>query len=164
MNPVVERALRALAEAGIGGPPPTVAAEEGGTAKVGKEEERSLPEGPRPGESLTEHSRTAEPCLPDAVLTARYPLAILCRATLDANPAASTLSADERRWIAEHVERAVLNWLAHVLKPEPAWDAVCPKGHGIDDGIFARVLVGWACPECEQVFPASECKLVLRSW
>lgn len=97
--------------------------------------------------------------LPDAVLTARHPLATLCQATLDANPATCKLSADERRGIAAHLEAAVLNWLSCVLKPEPAWDAECPKGHRITDGIFAKVLMGWCCGDCGQVYAPNECKL-----
>ncbi len=98
----------------------------------------------------------AEPCLPESVLTARYPLAVLCRTALDSLPAAHKLSADERRCVAEHLEKTVLGWLAHVFKPEYAWEATCPKGHKITDGVFTRCLLGWCCPECEQVFPASE--------
>lgn len=165
---------RRRAEAGIGGSPATVAGEEGGAAKVGAEEGRSLPEVPSPGEPLPEHPRTfgsivpkveratAGPGLPDAVLTARYPLAALCRATLDANPAARDLKPDERRWIAEHLERAVLNWLRLCFEPESAWDATCPRGHRVTEGIFAKVLMGWCCGECRQVYPAGECKLRVR--
>ena len=172
MNTAGEKALRALADAGIGGPPVAVVGEEGGAAKVGMEEGRlpdvpssghrvkeRLQEGPRSGEPFPEHSRTAEPCVPDGVLTARYPLAALCRATLDANPAAGKLTPDGRKWVAEHLEAAVLCWLSHILKPEPAWDAVCPNGHRITEGIFAKALMGWCCAECEQVYPAGDCKL-----
>ena len=49
-----------------------------------------------------------------------------------------------------------------VIREGSTWRANCPKGHRIDDGIFARVLLGWACSECEQVYPASECKLRVR--
>ena len=101
----------------------------------------------------------AEPCLPEVVLTARYPLAVLCRTAVDSLPTTHKLSADERRCVAEHLEKTVLGWLAHVFKPEYAWRATCPKGHQITEGVFARCLLGWCCPECRQVFPASECRL-----
>ena len=155
----LEIVKRCRAEAGIGGAPATLAGEEGGAAKVGTEEGRSFEKAPCPAAHSPEHSRTAEPCVPDAVLTARHPLAALCRATLDANPAASKLSPDGRKWVAEHLEAAVLNWLSHVLKPEPAWDAECPQGHRITEAIFVRTLAGWCCAECEQVYPAGECRL-----
>ena len=161
MNTAVEKALRALADAGIGGSPATVAGEEGGTAKAGTEAERNFREGARPAESSPEVSRTEEASVPDAVLTARYPLAAICKAALDSNPAAGKLSADDRRWLAEHLEAAVLNWLSYVLKPEPAWDAKCPKGHRIIEGIFVKTLAGWCCGECGQVYPAEECRLRL---
>ena len=81
------------------------------------------------------------PDLPEDVILTRHPLASLCRATIDANPAASKLTGVERRWLAEHLESAVLGWLAHVFKPEYAWEATCPKGHQVTDGIFARCLL-----------------------
>lgn len=182
---------RRRAEAGIGGSPATVAGEESGAATNGGDSEgtttkgttgveRSLQESPRPGEPLPGHPRTfgaiepeeaqatAEPRLPDAVLTSRNPLAALGRLALDSLPAASKLNPAERCILADAFESVALQWLSEILKPEDViregstWRANCPKGHRIDDGIFARVLLGWACPECEQVYPASECKLRVR--
>ena len=145
MNTAVEKALRALAEAEIGDFPKALAGEESGAANVGTEGEQAFREESRPGEPLPQHTRMAGPCVPDAVLTSRYPLAEICRATLDANPAACKLSADERRWLAEYLEAAVLNWLRRCFEPERAWDATCPKGHRVAEGIFAKVLMGWCC-------------------
>lgn len=98
--------------------------------------------------------------LPDSVLTARYPLAEICRLTLEGNPEARQLSPNGRLWIAKHLEAAVLCWFAHLQKPEPAWDATCPKGHAVTDGIFVRALMGWVCESCEQVYPGGACRIV----
>jgi hypothetical protein len=172
MDTAVKRALRALAEAGIGGSPAIVAREESRSHGASQGDGivlRGVVEEPNRGERDhadrnigSEHSQAAGPNLPDAVLTARHPLAEICRATLDSNPAAGKLGADERRWLAEHLEAAVLNWLSYVLKPEPAWDATCPKGHRITEGIFAQCLLGWCCSDCKQAYPASECRLKRR--
>ncbi len=123
----------------------------------------NLPAEPEPVSAASVPSREAgaSPDLPENVLLNRYPLAALCKLTLDSNPAAGKLAAEEKQWVAEHLERAVLCWLSYVLKPEAAGDASCPKGHPVTDGIFVKVLMGWACPECEQVFPAAECRLRL---
>ena len=103
--------------------------------------------------------------LPESVLAARDPLGVLCRATLKSNPAASKLTAEEQRWIAEHLQTAVLSWLARfVIPPEEAisagshWDACCPRNHPVEDGVFARQLIGWCCESCHQVYPVSECR------
>ncbi len=121
----------------------------------------NLPAEPEPVSAAAVPSREAgaSPDLPETVLLTRYPLAALCKLTLDSNPAASKLSADERRWVAEHLEAGVLCWLSYVLKPEAAGDASCPKGHPVTEGIFVKVLMGWACQDCQQVYPASECPL-----
>ena len=154
MNEVVAKALRALAEAGIGMREPEQA-ELGGVRKPSAQGTVDLT--PRKPDSPVE-----KPDLPDSILMARNPLKEICRLTLEGNPEAHRLSPDGRRWIGEHLETAVLKWLAHVLKPEPAWDAICPKGHRITEGVFARCLLGWCCEQCKQVFPASECKLRVR--
>jgi hypothetical protein len=99
------------------------------------------------------------PALPQSILVDQRPLATLCRVTLDGNPAAAKLSKDERRWIAEHLEAAVLSWLVHVFKPEYAWEATCSKGHHLTDGIFARCLLGWSCEGCKTVHRPEDCKL-----
>lgn len=52
----------------------------------------------------------------------------------------------------------MLNWLRLCFEPEKAWDATCPKGHRVTEGIFVKVLMGWCCGECEQVYAARECK------
>ena len=97
--------------------------------------------GSSPEESKREPVAAAMPDLPENILLSRYPLAALCQATLDANPATGKLSRDERRWISEHLESAVLGWLQRVFQPEYAWEATCPKGHQVTDGIFARCLL-----------------------
>lgn len=148
MNHDVERALRALADAGIGTRLP-----ESPDPGPDREWAKANPPEPRPG------SETAY-TLPESVLTARHPLAELCRLTLEGNPAASKLTKDDRQWIAEHLERAVLNWLKLIIQPETAWTAQCPKGHLITDGVFARSLLGWCCSECKQVYSSRDCKLV----
>ncbi len=104
----------------------------------------------------------ATPDLPGNVLLSLYPLGALCRATLDANPAASKLTKDELRWIAEHLEAAVLQWLKTVFQPEYTWEATCPKGHQVTDGIFVRCLLGWCCERCRTVYRPEDCKLNLE--
>ena len=136
----------------------------------GTEPEQSAPAmadlADRKADSSPERSRreagAAMPDLPESVLVSRYPLAALCRATLDANPAASKFTGDERRWVAEHLEAAVLGWLKNILAPEYAWDARCPRGHQVSDGIFARCLLGWCCEQCQTVYGPGECKLNLE--
>lgn len=103
--------------------------------------------------------------LPESVLTARNPLAALARLALDSLPAANKLNPAERGILADAFESVALQWLAEILKPEEViregstWRASCRKGHSVTEGIFARQLLGWVCPACEQVLPASECKL-----
>ncbi|MBI3934959.1 MAG: hypothetical protein HY316_09730 [Acidobacteria bacterium] len=138
MNATVEKALRALADAGIGGP------------SQQKAVEQNLPVEPRP----------QSPVLLDAVLTARHPASALCRAALDANPAARKMTTGERRSLAEGLEGIVLAWLSEVLRPEFAWDATCPRGHHIRDGVFVRTLAGWVCDACKQVYASGDCKLL----
>ena len=167
MNDVVAKALRALSDAGIG---TQRQGEHGGTAPgktlVSKSAEvipgkvrKVAAERQTESKPPVSPNTIAKPDLPDSVLIARHPLAELCRLTLEGNPEAYKLSPDARRWIAEHVEMAVLNWLHWVFKPESAWEAHCPKGHRVSDGIFANALMGWCCAECQQVYPPGDCRL-----
>ena len=105
--------------------------------------------------------REPEAGLPESVLTSRYPLSALSRAALDSLPAAGKLSPQERRIILDALEVVVLNWLRTVFQPESAWEATCPKGHAVHDGVFARCLLGWNCEQCQQVYAPGECKLRL---
>ena len=103
--------------------------------------------------------------LPEGIFASRYPLAVLSLATLDSLPTAQKLSAQERRIVADALEIAVLQWLRKILQPEEViregstWRASCRKGHAVRQAIFVRQLVGWCCEECQQVYPASECRL-----
>ena len=109
--------------------------------------------------SATSAGRPAVSGLPECVLLSRNPLAALAQMALSSLPAADKLDPAERRIVADALERVVLQWLRTAIGLEAAWDATCPRGHVVRDGIFVRQLLGWACPECEQVLPASECKL-----
>ena len=140
---------RFLAELDTGEPRPVAAMEPGGVKAVSPATE-------------TERINRAVVDLPESILTARNPLTALCRATLDSNPAAGKLNGDERRWISEHLELTVLNWLAQILKPEDTLDAACPKGHSLSEGIFVKSLVGWCCEHCRQVYPPSDCRLLKK--
>lgn len=123
----------------------------------------SAPSADQVAEAGVRKQRLAD--LPEGILAARDPLAVLCWATLKANPAASKLTAEEQRWLVEHLQTAVLSWLAcFIIPPEEAisarshWDACCPRNHPVRDGVFARQLLGWCCESCHQVYPASECR------
>ena len=102
---------------------------------------------------------TKPPSSPGPVLEAQgEKLASICRETLAANPAATKLDGGDREWIAEHLRLAVLNWLGRTVQPEDVWEAICPRGHGITQGIFVKCLAGWCCDECQQVYPPEHCR------
>ncbi len=154
MNLVVERALQALRDAGIGTQPQpeTERKHQGRPAYDSPKFQAAI----KPTDTQAAHG--PEIGLPENVLLTRYPLAALCKLTLDSNPAAGKLSAVEKQWVAEHLERAVLNWLERIIQPEDVWEATCPRGHHVSQGIFVKCLLGWCCSKCQQVFPASECR------
>ena len=164
MNEVVTKALRALSDAGIGiqPQPETERKPQGRPADDSPRSQAAI----KPTVSPAAHRPKAG--LPESVLTACNPLAVLARLTLDSLPAASKLNPAERGILADAFESVALQWLAEILKPEEViregstWGGECRKGHPVTEGIFARQLLGWACPECEQVYPASECKLRVR--
>ena len=157
MNDVVAKALRALTDAGIGTQPQP-------------ETERKTQDCPKTDDLRKSQPKAHSPevGLPESVLTACNPLAALARLALDSLPAASKLNSAERGILADAFESVALQWLSEILKPEEViregstWRAECRKGHPVREGIFARQLLGWVCPECEQVYPASECKLRVR--
>jgi hypothetical protein len=108
--------------------------------------------------------------LSDRILTSRKPLAELIKLMLEGNPESHKLSHDGRRFLAEHVEMGVLNWLDKFVLPSeeaiPAgsnWRARCYKGHTVKDGIFVKTLVGWRCEQCKQVYPVVACIVKSKS-